>query len=93
MSNGQQQKDNSGALFKNDRKETANHPDYRGSITIDGTDYWLSAWIKVSQKDNKTKFMSLFATPKEQPAAKPVAAAAKTKARAPLDEEPDDLPF
>jgi hypothetical protein len=28
-----------GALFKNDRKEKDNHPDYKGSITIDGRKY------------------------------------------------------
>ena len=50
-------KDNSGVLFRNDKKETPNHPDYKGSINVDGTDYWLSAWIKVS-KDG-AKFMSL----------------------------------
>jgi hypothetical protein len=61
-----QQKDNAGSLFKNDRKETEKHPDYKGSATIDGVDYWLSAWINVSQKDNKTKYMSLAFTAKEE---------------------------
>ena len=48
---------NRGSLFKNDRKDDAKFPDYKGSINVDGTDYWLSAWIKVS-KDG-AKFMSL----------------------------------
>jgi len=48
---------NRGSLFKNDRKDDAKFPDYKGSINVDGTDYWLSAWIKVS-KDGQ-KFMSL----------------------------------
>jgi hypothetical protein len=53
-----QQYDNSnrGVLFKNDRKETDNHPDYTGKIDIDGTEYFLSAWIKEGKKG---KFMSL----------------------------------
>jgi hypothetical protein len=39
-------KDNSGVLFKNDKKESEKHPDYKGNITVGGQDYWLSAWIK-----------------------------------------------
>jgi hypothetical protein len=48
---------NRGSLFKNDRKDDAKFPDYKGSINVDGTDYWLSAWIKISKDGNK--FMSL----------------------------------
>lgn len=54
---------NSGALFKNDRKEQPNHPDYKGSAEIDGVDYWLSAWIKEGKSG---KFMSLSFKPKEE---------------------------
>jgi hypothetical protein len=53
---------NSGALFKNDRKEKPNHPDYTGSAEIEDVDYWLSAWIKDGKKG---KFMSLSFKPKE----------------------------
>lgn len=45
-----------GVLFKNTRKTTDKHPDYNGSATIDGEDYWLSAWIKEGKSG---KFMSL----------------------------------
>lgn len=55
--------ENSGALFKNTEKKTDKHPDYRGSINVGGTDYWLSAWIKKS-KDGKT-YMSLAVSDKQ----------------------------
>ena len=40
-----EKRDNSGVLFKNDKKETEKHPDYKGNIMVDGNEYWLSAWI------------------------------------------------
>lgn len=58
-----EKKDNSGALFKNDKKDKDTHPDYRGDIKIDGVEYWLSAWIKPTK--NVTKFMSLSAQVKD----------------------------
>lgn len=54
---------NRGVLFKNDRKNTDRHPDYTGNINFDGTECWLSAWIKTSKAGKK--FMSLAVTPKE----------------------------
>ena len=57
-----EKKNNSGVLFKSDKKETANHPDYKGNITVDGVDYWLSAWIKEGKNG---KFMGLAVNPKE----------------------------
>ena len=57
-----EKRDNSGVLFKNDKKETGNHPDYKGNLMVDGKEYWLSAWIK----EGKTgKFMGLALSPRE----------------------------
>lgn len=78
----EQKRDNSGVLFKNDKKEQEKHPDYKGSIMVDGTEYWLSAWIK----DGKSgKFMGLAVSPKDaQPlASKPM----------PKNLEDSDIPF
>jgi hypothetical protein len=54
---------NSGALFRNDKKDSEKHPDYRGSINVNGVDYWISSWLKTSQQG--VKFMSLSVSPKE----------------------------
>ena len=55
--------ENRGVLFKNDRKDSDKHPDYRGSINVNGVEYWLSAWIREGQKG---KFMSLSVQPKDE---------------------------
>jgi hypothetical protein len=52
-----------GALFKNNDKTEEKHPDYRGNINVDGTEYWLSAWLKTSKAG--MKYMSLSIKPKE----------------------------
>ena len=79
---------NRGVLFKNDRKELDNHPDYKGSINVDGVDYWLSAWIKESQKG---KFMSMSVKPKDdssQPKSQP-----KQRQQVHVDDMNDPIPF
>jgi len=58
-----EQKDMSGVLFPNDRKEQDKHPDRKGSATINGMEYWISGWLK---EGSKGKFMSLAFTPKEK---------------------------
>ena len=53
-----------GVLFKNDRKAEDSQPDYTGNINFNGTDCWLSAWLK-KDKNGKT-YMSLSVQPKEK---------------------------
>ena len=53
---------NTGGLFKNDKGDNEKRPDYRGSININGAEYWLSAWIRTAGENSKTpgqKFLSL----------------------------------
>lgn len=47
-----EQRDNSGSMFKNNRKENERQADMTGSIMVDGTEYWLNAWRKVDKNGN-----------------------------------------
>ena len=58
---------NRGVLFKNDLKEKETQPDVKGTINIDGVEYWLSGWSKVTKAGDK--MLSLSVSPKEQQAA------------------------
>ena len=79
---------NKGILGKNTRRETDSHPEYNGSINVDGVDYWLSGWVK-ERKDGTGKFFSLSVKPKEQKAA-PVKQGGYGGG---FDDVPDDIPF
>jgi hypothetical protein len=76
-----EQRENSGVLFKNRRKEKPNQPDYTGNINIGGEQLSLSAWIK--EDKNGGKFLSLAASSKDG------------QRRAPADTPKDDseIPF
>lgn len=76
---------NTGALFKNDKKETDRHPDYNGSCEVNGVEMWMSAWIKTSKGGKK--FMSFSFNPKEVQAPKPAQAQDNS-----FDED-GDIPF
>lgn len=79
-------KPSTGVLFKNDRKETDSHPDYKGSWTNEqGQEMWLNCWLNESK--NGQKYMKLSASPKE-------AYVAPAAPVAPASFEPsDEIPF
>lgn len=56
---------NSGILSRNDKGDNPKRPDMRGSINIEGKEYWLSGWTR---EGNKGKFLSLKAELKEKQA-------------------------
>ena len=64
-----EQRENTGSLFRNDKKQQFNHPDYKGQCLVNGVEMWLSAWLK-DTKDGR-KFMSLSFSPKEQQVQQP----------------------
>jgi uncharacterized protein (DUF736 family) len=78
-------KTNTGAIFKNDKKQKETHPDYRGKINVEGKELEIALWLKESAKGMKYFSVSISEpyTP-EQPA---------QREQAPIKTNDDDLPF
>jgi uncharacterized protein (DUF736 family) len=95
-----EERNNSGALFKNDKKDSDKHPDYKGSATVGGVEYWLSAWINTAATSGK-KYMSLRLEPKQAQATNGNAQPEQPKRNPPRGTPPaqpsqdfdDDIPF
>jgi hypothetical protein len=87
-----EQKDNSGSLFRNDKREKETHPQAKGRAMIDGVMYWVSAWTKTPNAGGE-KYQSLsFKKMEVQPNAPSQAPAREGSA---FDGEPLDseIPF
>jgi len=80
-----EQRDLSGALFRNDRKTQDNHPDHTGTCTIEGKEYYVSAWIKTSSAGKK--YFSMAYTLKD------VSKVQKADPPAIHEDFDDDIPF
>jgi hypothetical protein len=86
---------NRGMISKNTTATQANHPDYKGSINIEGREYWLSAWVQDGKKGGKMegkKYLSLSATAKDDQPQKSDTVIQSSAQSADLSNE-EDLPF
>lgn len=77
---------NRGSLFKNDKKTEEKHPDLSGSVNIEGVEYWISGWSKVSKGGQK--FISLSVRQKQEQTRQSSQPTRSTK-----KEESDDIPW
>jgi hypothetical protein len=76
-----EQRDNSGILFRNDKKTRDTDRDYAGNATIAGVEYWISSWIKEGRNG---KFMTFSFKPKDE---------SKTAASGARVDFSDEVPF
>lgn len=79
-----------GALFVNDKKQSDNHPDRKGSCEIDGVEYWISGWIKKT-KDGK-QFLSLSFRVKDEGSGGGRSSSSKPADRKPPKDD-NEIPF
>ena len=84
-----------GFLIRVKNKRSDRHPDFEGSIPIEGKEYRLSGWIRVSKKGNK--YLSLSARldtsqDQDRPQTQVTSPSSAPKAE-PQDEQLEELPF
>lgn len=87
---------NSGALFKNDRRTNDKQPNLRGSINVDGVEYWVSAWTRTIGGGPRAgeKMISMALQAKEdQPTNTKTSQPANSGNPEPVDDFDDDTPF
>ena len=56
---------NRGSIWKNKRKEMDTHPDFTGSINVDGTEYWLNGWLRKAGASPESPSMTFSVRSKE----------------------------
>lgn len=76
---------NSGALFKNSQKKKDTHPDYQGTINVEGVEYRLAAWLKTSKKGDRYMSLAVSLDEKKEVQAR--------KTEVPAGALEDDVPF
>lgn len=81
-----------GVLFKNEDKETETHPDYKGSATIKGVDYFMDVWVNTA--DSGRRYMSVkFKAKEKQPQAAAPAPRQQPQKPQRRDDFSDSIPF
>ena len=86
-----EQKNNTGAIFKHE-KTADNQPDYRGKMTVDGTQWEISLWVRESAAGNKY-FSAAIKEPYVKPEEQQQAPISTSKKIQDATEADDDLPF
>jgi hypothetical protein len=85
-----EQRDLSGSLFKNDKREKDSHPNLTGTLMVEGKEYWVSAWTK--ERNNGDKWLSLALKPKDANGIAPRSQPAPQQRASAFDDE-SDVPF
>jgi hypothetical protein len=85
---------NRGVFFKNDRKETDKHPDWTGTLNVDGVEYWLSGWKRKPDAAANAPLVS-FSVKRKEGGTKtmPKSKMADVQPRSDKREMDDEIPF
>lgn len=81
-----QQKDNTGYLYPNHKRDNERAPNTKGAFTVGGVEYWASGWTNIDNAGQR--YVKVILTPKGEE---------QSKTQRKLDEQKqnpdDDIPF
>ena len=85
---------NSGMMMRNENRENERQPEFKGSLDVDGVQYWISAWVNTGKEGSKIegkKYFSIKLTAKDDhKESKPQGNKARVGFERDLD---DEIPF
>lgn len=84
---------NRGSIWKNDKKTTDKHPDFTGSLNVNGVDFWVSAWKRKEDANDKAPALSFSIKPKDEAQGEVRKDAAPSATGGSFDDIDDDIPF
>jgi len=81
---------NRGAIWKNRDKTEDKHPDFKGSLNVNGVEYWVSAWKRKEGDASNKPALSFQIKPKDD---QREAAKESAPAKRVAEEMEDEIPF
>lgn len=51
---------NSGIIARNENRKSDKHPEFTGSLNVEGVDYWVSAWVNEGKPGGKMEGKKYF---------------------------------
>lgn len=79
---------NRGALFREENRKSDKHPEFSGTLNVEGREYYVDAWVNQAQSGRK--YFSLSVKPKAPAKESPRGPQQRQQPQADLD---DDIPF
>jgi len=80
-------------LFENDKGDNDKRPDRKGTATINGVEYKLSGWLRVSEKTGKRYLRGKIEVAGDRTAKATVTTSTAKPALNPSVDNKDDVPF
>ena len=85
---------NKGSIWKNEKKEKDTHPDFTGTINVEGTEFWISAWKRKEGASPKSPALSFQVKRKEVPEqVKQAVRRSEDQPEPPKNDFSDDIPW